>query len=389
MNVQNILQSDPEYIQRQLAQQEMQRLNPQGTAAGAIGAVLGRGLGNVSSGRGFFSIADPALRKVSDVQSIMSEVQFDPNNPEQYYQTVGTTLQQRGYGELAPLAFQQANKLNEQKLDRELRQKQVGLTERQVIVAEQNAQETRYKTNPELLLQEARDLPEDDPRKQTLITRYYKIKQDEQLSAEKTQAEINRINAETDKARAQAKELEGGTTGVAGPVGKAGAFRDIRGQVWGASAMKNFRSEQDALRKMVDTLNDVTLDDVKNAESWIDWTTKNKEIAGKVDSKTLDAQTKIAAAQLLEQINSLPPGSASDADMKAAAKSFPGYGNPKALARWVNETKTKAAKYANELNDNFNFGKPVTATPLIQFKEGPVGRTAPRGGQSGDWKLLD
>ena len=111
INAQQILSQDPDLLRRQLAQREMQQLNPQGTAAGAIGALLGRGLGNVTSGRGFFDIADPALKRVSDVQGIMSSVQFDPANPRQYYTEVANALAAQGYSDLAPLAAAEAAKI--------------------------------------------------------------------------------------------------------------------------------------------------------------------------------------------------------------------------------------------------------------------------------------
>jgi hypothetical protein len=110
INAQQVLSQDPDMLRRQLAMQEMQQLNPQGTAAGAIGALLGRGLGNVTSGRGFFDVADPALKRVSDIQGIMRSVQFDPANPSKYYTEVANALSSQGYNDLAPLAAAEAAK---------------------------------------------------------------------------------------------------------------------------------------------------------------------------------------------------------------------------------------------------------------------------------------
>lgn len=111
ISAQQILQSDPEFVQRQLATQEAQRLNPTGGAAGAIGMLLGRGVGNVTQGRGFFEPNTPGLQRVTDVNNIMKSVRFDPNNPAQYYQQVGVALQDAGYGDLAPMAFAEAQKV--------------------------------------------------------------------------------------------------------------------------------------------------------------------------------------------------------------------------------------------------------------------------------------
>lgn len=111
ISAQQILQSDPEYLQRELAAKEAQRVNPQGTAAGAIGALLGRGISNISQGKGFFQTPDYGLQRVSDVQSIMKSVTYDPSNPQSYYEQVGQLLQQAGYSDIAPLAFNEARKV--------------------------------------------------------------------------------------------------------------------------------------------------------------------------------------------------------------------------------------------------------------------------------------
>ena len=115
LSAQEILKTDPEFVQRQLAAQEMQRLNPSGSAAGAIGAVLGRGLGNVSRGQGFFETNNPGLQRVTEVNNIMKSVRFDPKNPSAYYEQVGTALQEAGYADLAPMAFSEAQKFTPKK----------------------------------------------------------------------------------------------------------------------------------------------------------------------------------------------------------------------------------------------------------------------------------
>lgn len=115
INAQQILGQDPEQLRRQLAMQQMQQLNPQGTAAGAIGALLGGGLSNVAQGRGFFQAPDQGLQRVSDVQRIMRSFELDPENPRQYYLDVAKALQNQGYGDLAPLAVAEAAKLETKK----------------------------------------------------------------------------------------------------------------------------------------------------------------------------------------------------------------------------------------------------------------------------------
>ena len=174
-----------------------------------------------------------------------------------------------------------------------------------------------------------------------------------------------------------AKAAGGGEDGVGtpGPVGKAGAFRDINGQIYGASEMKVVRQEFEGAQKLLDTLNQVKESDVKDAQSYVDWTTKG-ETKALASKKTLMAQTKIAASQLMEQINQLPPGSASDADMRASMKSFPGYSDADALAAWVNETKRKLQSTINRGQDQFGLKSRVQPTaPLDLTKKQSTGKT--------------
>jgi len=160
---------------------------------------------------------------------------------------------------------------------------------------------------------------------------------------------------------------EEGGVGKPGPVGKGGAYRDITGQILGPSEMKTVRQEFEGAQKLLDTLNQVKASDVKDAQSYVDWTTKG-ETKALASKKTLMAQTKIAASQLMEQINQLPPGSASDADMRASMKSFPGYSDADALAAWVNETKRKLQSTINRGQDQFGFKARVNATDPINLK---------------------
>lgn len=158
-----------------------------------------------------------------------------------------------------------------------------------------------------------------------------------------------------------------------GPVGKAGAYRDAFGQIYGGSEMKTVRQEFDTNEKLLTMLNKVTVDDVKKAESIIDWTTKEGVVKGagsKLASDTVTAQTKIAASQLLKQIESLPPGSASNADMVAAMKDFPGYGSQASLASWINRTKDTIQNNLNRQVEQFGFRSRVQATPSLDLEAG-------------------
>lgn len=160
---------------------------------------------------------------------------------------------------------------------------------------------------------------------------------------------------------------EGGAGGgVAGPVGKAGAWRDADGTIYSGSEMAKQRAGFQALEKLADNLNAIKPEDVKNAESMFDYTSGNasKQIGGVVSPKTVAAQAKVNAAQLLKQIESLPPGSASNADMASAKSSFPGFSNADNLNAWVLDTKTKLANSMQRQSDQYGFKPKVTITGL-------------------------
>lgn len=140
-----------------------------------------------------------------------------------------------------------------------------------------------------------------------------------------------------------AKTAADSNIGAPGPVGKAGAYRDVDGTIIGTAEMAKQRAGFKGAQELMNELNKITIDDINAAYSpvGIDWTTKEgwqKKLAG---AGTVDAQTKIAVSRLTQVIESLPPGSASDADMKAALSGFPGFGDKEALINWVNRAKEK------------------------------------------------
>lgn len=157
------------------------------------------------------------------------------------------------------------------------------------------------------------------------------------------------------------KQAGEGETGVAGPVGKSGAWRDADGIVYSAAEMAKQRAGFQGLEKLAENLNMITKQDVTNSESWIDWTAgeTRKQVGGKFAEKTIAAQSRINAAQLLKQIESLPPGSASNADMISAKSSFPGYGSAKALEEWIDDTKKKLAASLQRQSDQYGFKQRV------------------------------
>lgn len=147
---------------------------------------------------------------------------------------------------------------------------------------------------------------------------------------------------------------------------KTGAYTNQFGETIPATEMSKNRTGFNQAQDLLAKLNTITDQDVRNAEG-IDYTTSEtaKFVGGKISSKTLQAQTKIAASQLLQQIESLPPGSASDADMRTSAREFPGYGDAAALRAWVNRTKALLDQSLARQAEQFGFQRRVSTTPAL------------------------
>lgn len=142
MSAQQLLAQDPEYLARQLAQQEIQRYqnfqNPQLGLASTSGAVIGRGLANLFGGRGFFEVSDPALRRVADTQRVFNEAMtnFDPANPAASYEAMARRFSELGFGQQAMMAAQEAAKYRQQERAEARAERGLGLQERGVAATE-------------------------------------------------------------------------------------------------------------------------------------------------------------------------------------------------------------------------------------------------------------
>jgi hypothetical protein len=168
------------------------------------------------------------------------------------------------------------------------------------------------------------------------------------------------------------KETAGGEEGPKVGFSKSGAFTNQFGETIPATEMSKNRTGFQSAERLLGQLNSITDQDIRNAEAVVDYTQSEarKAVGGTLFSKTLDAQTKIAASQLLQQIEALPPGSASDADMRTAAREFPGYSDATALRNWVNRTKATLEQSLARQAEQFGFQRRITATAPV----GPQGR---------------
>jgi hypothetical protein len=158
---------------------------------------------------------------------------------------------------------------------------------------------------------------------------------------------------------------------------KFGRYTNKFGEVFSNTEMAKRRTETEELEKILDNLNKVRGQDVRDAESLVDYTSGevSKAVGGTISPRTKDAQTRIAASKILKQMESLPPGAASDADMRTAASTFPGFSDAEGLARWVNDTKELIQTTLSRYQDRYDIRPKVQFTAPIEIN----GQRARRG----------
>lgn len=305
------------------------RQGGRGIAQGVVAPLLG--------------VQDQDLQKAQMAQQLAAN--FDITTPEGLTE-YAKALAQNGMPEFAQIAVSKAQ---------DMKTKGLSIEQSQL-----NIKKTQQTTDREELLREAlAALP-------AAATDEDYIKIYRQFGSPDQQARIIEAGI-----NARAKLASEGGTGP-GSVGKTGAYRDMYGTVYGGAEMKPIRQEFEQGQRLLETLNKVTPKDIKDAESYIDYTDSSNIVKGIAKDKTLAAQTKIAANQLLAQIESLPPGSASDKDMRAAMKDFPGYTNPEALRQWVNRTKAKLQSNLEAQAEQFGFKQRITSTGDLSFNTKPA-----------------
>jgi hypothetical protein len=104
INVNDILGTDPAELQRQRYMQQMQQAS-QVDPFSQIGFALGRGVGNLTQGRGFFDTTDPALQRVAKIKQIQTGIaQSGETDPTRLAMMFADELAKDE--ELAPLSLQ-------------------------------------------------------------------------------------------------------------------------------------------------------------------------------------------------------------------------------------------------------------------------------------------
>ena len=347
---------------RAAAQTSLLRGNP--FAAGAY-APLRTGERMLTGIRNLTGQVDPRMKAATDLRGVIQGLQdqgVDMATPEGMIKLAGELNKNPDFAGMSVALRQQAAKLTQEKekqgLDTQLTKARIKREEVGTAEAEARTRKLGLEADREENLRIAlAELPPNATDEQLLAV-YRKFGTADQ-QARAIQASLDR------KARLAG---QGDGTG-AGYIGKSGAYRNQFGDVITGSEMKKQRENFLASQKLLENLNKITEIDVKDAEATFDYTASDtaKAIGSKLYPKTISAQTRIAASQLLQQLESLPPGSASDADIKLAAKNFPGYGNAANLARWINDTKALIASSLERQVELYGFPLRVSPTAPLNL----------------------
>mgnify|MGYP003640270258 CR=1 FL=1 len=76
-------------------------------------------------------------------------------------------------------------------------------------------------------------------------------------------------------------------------------------------------------------------------------------LARQFENPAVAAQAKVNASAVMQTLQNLPPGPASDKDIAQAKSSFPGYGNSKDLQQWITDTNTMLERKINNVNSKY------------------------------------
>ena len=217
MAIQSLFGPSPAEIimaqQKEAQQQNMlrnQQIAQQGSQFGVFAPLYQAGLrfGDVASQaamQGLFpQQADPMLRKATDIQGILTQYQGQDLTDPVVLKKISSDLAGKGYAkESFTIAQDAARYAKEASIEKRAAASDVR-AEENLRLQQEAALDARYKNNPELMIEDARKLPDDDPRKQTLINRYYEIKGDKLTAEQRAKAELAQIQANTARLNAQA-----------------------------------------------------------------------------------------------------------------------------------------------------------------------------------------
>ena len=160
---------------------------------------------------------------------------------------------------------------------------------------------------------------------------------------------------------------------------KKGNFVSPSGTVFNQGELKKDREVVTSAALLKKALNNINPEDVKATDTLLGDVTQGgvkgflaKQILPE-GGKTLSAQNKVNASGVMQILNNLPPGPASDKDIAQARSTFPGYGNAEALQKWIDNTNTMLDQKFGTYQDKYGSMKWYGNVNPIQPKSSATG----------------
>jgi hypothetical protein len=151
---------------------------------------------------------------------------------------------------------------------------------------------------------------------------------------------------------------EGGMGGMdsEGRFNKKGDYIAPGGVFIGKTEVSKDREIARAANELRQGLKEISPEDVKATASVFGDVNQGGPIsylAKQLKNPAVAAQAKVNASAVMQTLQNLPPGPASDKDIAQARSSFPGYGNADDLQTWVNNTNTMLERKINNVNNKY------------------------------------
>lgn len=137
---------------------------------------------------------------------------------------------------------------------------------------------------------------------------------------------------------------------------KKGDYIAPGGVFIGKSEVAKDREIARAANELRQGLAEIKAEDVKKTQTILGDVTQGGVkgyIAKQLGNEAVSAQTKINASAVMQTLQNLPPGPASDKDIAQAKSSFPGYGNAKDLQDWIDNTTAMLNRKISNVNQKY------------------------------------
>lgn len=386
----------PEDILAAQQQQNLLRqaaISQQGSQFGVFAPLYQAGLRNIdTASQALFPTQDPRLQRATMIQGVLSKYQDqDMTDPDVLGQMSSEFAGMGLSREAMTLAQDARTARKEAAIEKRAAASDVR-AEESLRIQKEAAQDARYKSNPELMIEDARKLPDDDPRKQALINQYYKIKSDQQTAEaqakatlEQTKAQTARLNAIAEKERKVLSLTPAQKAVDAKFATEYNAFVNAGG----ASTVNKLLADLDKVETALASGSNITgkrvgLQDATGTLAYINPEAQTaKDLAGGVIQSNLRSilggqfAQKEGAELLARAYNPAAPQEDNLRRIRELKKQI----------RSALDAKIEAATFYEENGTLANYKG--TKFVLKPFSETSATGTAGGGGQTGEWKLID